>query len=76
MTGAIHRTPATALQLFQIGHDTESISSILNIPEPEALKRLSVERSAMLGLPNPYSDLQPGRAFDRFHSLVASQGAG
>lgn len=53
----------TADSLFRLGHDTAEIAAILGCDEPEALKRLSVERSARLGLDRPYEPdtRRPGR---------------
>lgn len=47
-------TPLTAYDLFRIGHDTLSISSILSISEAEALKQVSSQRSARLGRRDPF----------------------
>lgn len=53
----------TADSLFRLGHDTAEIAAILGCNEPEALKRLSIERSARLGLDRPYEPdtKRPGR---------------
>jgi hypothetical protein len=53
----------TADSLFRLGRDTIEIAAILGCDEPEALKRLSVERSARLGLDRPYEPdtKRPGR---------------
>ena len=45
----------TALDLFRVGHDTVEIARILKITEASALKQVSSQRSAMLGLPSPYA---------------------
>ena len=45
----------TADSLFRLGHDTIEIAEILGCTEAEALKRLSIERSARLGLERPYA---------------------
>lgn len=50
-----HRQPISALQLFRLGRDTATIATILQISEAQALEQLSRERSAALGLPDPYS---------------------
>jgi hypothetical protein len=48
--------PSLALDLWGVGHDTADIARILKLKnEAEALKRLTVERSAMRGLPIPYA---------------------
>ena len=46
--------PVSALQLFRDGFDTIAISDFLRITEAEALKQLSRERSAELGVSDPY----------------------
>lgn len=46
----------TAYDYFKFGHDTAAISSVTKITEDEALKQLSRERSAMLGIPDPYQE--------------------
>lgn len=53
----------TADTLFRLGHDTMQIADILGCSEPEAEKRLSIERSARLGLDRPYENdtRRPGR---------------
>lgn len=61
---APRRKPApTADALFRLGHDTMQIAEILGCSEPEAEKRLSIERSARLGLDRPYENdtRRPGR---------------
>lgn len=49
--------------LFRLGHSTMQIAEILGCSEPEAEKRLSVERSKRLGLDRPYENdtRRPGR---------------
>ncbi|MGV1869743.1 hypothetical protein [Agrobacterium rosae] len=45
---------ASALDLFRIDFDTCSIAAYFQITEAEAEKRLTLERSAARGLPDPY----------------------
>lgn len=54
-----YREPMTALQLFRHGHDTASIASILKVFEQEALQQVSSQRSALLGLCDPYQRQEP-----------------
>lgn len=61
---APRKKPApTADSLFRLGHDTMQIAAILGCDEHESEKRLSVERSARLGLDHPYENdtRRPGR---------------
>lgn len=44
----------TALSLFRLGRDTAEIAQVLDLPEPLILKRINIERSDLLSLPNPY----------------------
>jgi hypothetical protein len=44
----------TAYDLFECGFDTLEIAVCLKITEAEALKQVSSQRSAKLGLPSPY----------------------
>lgn len=46
--------PLTALQLFRGGLDTNQIAATLRISEADALEALTLQRSASLGLPDPY----------------------
>ncbi len=47
----------TALHLFRAGRDTADIANILRISEAEALKQVSSQRSAQLGLDDPYTGI-------------------
>jgi len=44
----------TALDLSRNGYDTVQIAAYFRITEAQALKQVTSQRSAMLGLPNPY----------------------
>lgn len=44
-----------ALRLFHVGFDTFEIAYLLGIPESQALEQVSSQRSAMLGLSDPYA---------------------
>lgn len=74
-----HREPLTALQLFRNGHDTHAIANMLNIPESQALKSLTIQRSRELGLSNPYQQPE-ARPASRIpyagHSRLSSSGGG
>lgn len=48
-----HR-PMTPLELFRAGSDTAQIARIFSISEAQALRLVSSERSAKLGLPDPH----------------------
>jgi len=50
----VHAPSVPALTLFRNGHDTAAIAKILKITEPQALKQVSSQRSAALGLSDPY----------------------
>ena len=45
---------ASARELFRLGWDTIKIAEYWRISEAEALRRITLERSNMLRLPNPY----------------------
>lgn len=45
----------TALELFRASRDTADIARILKTSEALALELVCKQRSAMLGLPNPYA---------------------
>ena len=42
------------LEIFRAGYDAFQVKTIKRISEPMALKLITLERSAALGLPNPY----------------------
>ena len=50
---------ATALELFRSGYGTDEIASYLRITEAQALERVCSERSASLGIPDPYKSHSP-----------------
>lgn len=52
--------PPSCHSLFLLGHDTASIAEIRGLSEAAVLRRLTVERSHVRGLPNPYE----GRPFE------------
>lgn len=45
---------ASALELFRLGYDTFDISAHFGTSEAEALKSISLARSAARGRPTPY----------------------
>jgi hypothetical protein len=45
---------ATARELFNLGWDTAQIADYWHISEPEALRRLTIERCNAKCLPSPY----------------------
>lgn len=49
-----YREPLSVLMLFRSGMDTADIANHLKISEASALERLTKERSASLGKPNPF----------------------
>jgi hypothetical protein len=51
----------TALDLFRNGADTVQIALYFRITEARALEQLSRERSAALGIPDPYKSHSPGQ---------------
>lgn len=69
----------TALDYFRAGRDTADIAIILGLTEAEALKAVNLQRSAALGLSDPYQQPEP-RPASRFpyagHSRLSLSGGG
>lgn len=51
----------TARELFLSGYDTAEIASYFRITEANALEQVSSQRSAALGIPDPYKSHSPGQ---------------
>jgi len=45
---------AIAYERFELGWDTLKIAKFMEITEAKALQYITIERSKLLGLPNPY----------------------
>lgn len=67
------RSSIAAYDLFRAGRDTADIAYLLNITEAEALEQVSKQRSAKLGLSDPY-ERQSAPVGDRASAKVPFAG--